>query len=155
MQMETPKPLTPATQNELKAKAMMLQAMARNDVMGVPFAAITTIADTEKWSDDTELFEISFATHEKWLESDPDYAKTIQWLESVGMKAQRQGHWLSGLSMMGEDASVWKAMAAIFEKMDKAKPAADATTASPYAGMDTDQLLAVLQSKEASILRAV
>ena len=152
--METTRPLTPATKNEPKAKAMMLQAMARNDVMGVAFAAITTIGDPEKWDDDTELFDLSFATHEKWLESDPDYAKSIQWLEAAGLKAQRQGHWLSGLSMMGEDASVWKAMAAIFEKLDKAKPTAEAP-ANPYAEMDTAQLLATLQAKEARVMKAV
>ena len=154
MQMETTRPLTPATKNEAKAKAMMLQAMARNDVMGVAFAAITTVGDPEKWDDETELFDLSFATHEKWLESDPDYAKSIQWLEAAGLKAQRQGHWLSGLSMMGEDASVWKAMAAIFEKLDKAKPTAEAP-ANPYAEMDTAQLLATLQAKEARVMKAV
>lgn len=154
MQMETPRTLTPATKNEPKAKAMMLQAMARNDVMGVAFAAITTVGDAEKWDDETELFDLSFATHEKWLESDPDYAKSIQWLEAAGLKAQRQGHWLSGLSMMGEDASVWKAMAAIFEKLDKAKPTAD-TPANPYADMSLEDLQQLLQAKEARVMRAV
>ena len=154
MKMETPRKLTPATKNEAKAKAFMLQAMARNDVMGVAFAAIEAIGDAEKWDDQTEIFDLSFATHEKWLESDADYAKSIQWLEAAGLKAQRQGHWLSGLSMMGEDASVWKAMAAIFEKLDKAKPAADAP-ANPYADMDTAQLLATLQAKEGRVMKAV
>ena len=154
MQMETTRTLTPATKNEAKAKAMMLQAMARNDVTGVAFAAITTIGDAEKWDDETELFDLSFATHEKWLESDPDYAKSIQWLEAAGLKAQRQGHWLSGLSMMGEDASVWKAMAAIFEKLDKAKPASEAP-ANPYADMSLEELQQLLQAKEARVMRAV
>ena len=154
MQMETTRTLTPATKNEPKAKAFMLQAMTRNDVMGVPFAAIEAVGDAEKWDDDTELFDLSFATHEKWLEADPDYAKSIQWLEAAGLKAQRQGHWLSGLSMMGEDASVWKAMAAIFEKLDKAKPTGEAP-ANPYADMSLDELQQLLQAKEARVMKAV
>ncbi len=152
--METIKQLTPATQNEAKAKAFMLQAMARNDVMGVAFAAITSIGDHNQWDDETELFDLSFATHERWLENDPDYAKSIQWLETAGLKAQRQGHWLSGLSMMGEDASVWKAMAAIFEKIDKAKPSADAP-ANPYADKTLEELQQLLQAKETRIMKAV
>lgn len=148
------RPLTPATKNEAKAKAFMLQAMARNDVMGVAFAAIEAIGDAEKWDDATELFDLSFATHEKWLESDPDYAKSVQWLEAAGLKAQRQGHWLSGLSMMGEDASVWKAMAAIFEKLDKAKPAVDAP-ANPYADKTLEELQEILKSKEIRVMKAV
>ncbi len=142
----------PATDDPEQVKALMIAALASNACMGIVQAAIGLLADPEQRPDDAELWEVSRATHEKWLESDPKYAETVAFLEKVGLKAQREGHWMAGLSLMSDDAAIWKAMLPVFAAKEKAT---DATkTSSPFEGKSTEELQALLENRKIKIVGA-
>lgn len=142
-------------ETEALCKQLMIRAMCSNDVLGIPIAAMQYLSDPTKWEDGVDLWEVSFATHARWLESDPEYAKTILWLEKEGFKAQRQGHWACGLGMMAEDPQVWKGMLGEFARVENELKKPQNEQKSPFDGLSDELLLKIREELNAKKMKVV
>ena len=155
MENETTFQVLPATENPDAAKAMMIHAMCSNDVLGLPIAAMQRMIDPTKWADGAQLYDLSFMTHQKWIQEDEEYAKTILLIEKAGFKAQKAGHWAMGMGLAAEDASVWKAMLNEFNRLENESKKPENEQKSPFEGIDNDVLIALLNHAQHAQMKIV
>lgn len=142
-----PRQILSATENPEEAKRMMIIAMCSNEVLGLSIAAMQRMTDPTKWADGTQLYDLNFMTHAKWLETDSEYAQTILLIEKEGFKAQKMGHWAMGMGMAAEDAQVWKAMLAEINRLEAAQKQPENVQENPFEGLSDATIMLIYEEK--------
>lgn len=147
MENEDRPPLRSAKESPYEVKELMIRAMASNACMGIVQAAIGVLEE-HGWS-------LTRMLHEIWMDEDRHYRETIEKLQEVGKKAQKDGCIMAALSMMPDDAQILKWMLTNFVGIAPEPKTGEKTAKSKFEEMDEAELLAKFREFQGKNLKVV
>ena len=147
MENEEKPPLRSAKESPHEVKELMVRAMASNAAMGIVQAAIG-ILEENGW-------QLTRMLHEMWMEDDPNYRQTIEKLQEVGKKAQKEGCLMAALSMMSDDPQILKWMLQNFVGIVPDTKTGEKPAKSKFEDMDEAELLAKFREFQGKNLKVV